>query len=262
MRALFTTLLLCLALSASAQVQSKWFAVGDITSATNQGGGAYSANITLSSDQSGNGYNGTSLTAGYRAITSAGRNYSVTSITTPGATTLTIVLQNLEAVAIAPTGRVVLYEYSGTDPYIPVGAINSSGVSSAFSAIIINHNFKTVPTGGGGAGTVSTDATLTGDGATGTELKVDTTIIATRNYVLTTIDATGQKSVEFYATGGETSLSIPFQIDATKPMVFERNGQGLSIGASRQVTLSGTTFNINGPALEAGERIQAIVFQN
>jgi len=261
-RLIFTLLALCLALSASAQVQSKWFVVGTITSAGNQGGGVYAVTVSINTDQSGNGYNGSDVMAGYRAVTAVGRNYSVTSVTTSGATSVTITVQNLEVVSLAPSGRIVLYEYSAANPYIPVGAINSPGISAAFSSVIVNHNFQIIPTGGG-LSTISTDATLTGDGSAGDPVKVDTTLIATQNYVITTIDATGQMSVELYATGGESTLSIPFQINTSKPLIFTRNGVGQSIGdATRQVTLSGTTFTINGQALESGERIRAMVFPN
>ncbi|MTB53042.1 hypothetical protein [Lewinella sp. W8] len=125
-------------------------------------------------------------------------------------------------------------------------------------------------TGGGGGGggddwgaqTVDTDATLTGDGTPGATLGVNTATIATRQHVETEILANGLRQITYTATGGESTVVIPFQIDNTKPMVFNRNGVGLSIGSGKNVTLSGTTFTINLQPLDAGEEIKILLYEN
>lgn len=111
-------------------------------------------------------------------------------------------------------------------------------------------------TGGGG---IEFGSGLTGAGTLADKVRVDTSLISTINNVTTTVLAYGQQTVKLNALGGETTLVIPFQIDTSRPILFTRNGQGLEIGT--EVTLSGTTFTIQGPALEAGERIAAFLFE-
>jgi hypothetical protein len=110
-----------------------------------------------------------------------------------------------------------------------------------------------------GGGGIEFGSGLTGAGTLADKVRVDTSLISTINNVTTTVLAYGQQTVKLNALGGETTLVIPFQIDTSRPILFTRNGQGLEIGT--EVTLSGTTFTIQGPALEAGERIAAFLFE-
>lgn len=111
----------------------------------------------------------------------------------------------------------------------------------------------------GGGSSIEFGSGLIGAGTIGDRVRVDTALISTISNVTTTVLDYGQKTVKLSALGGETTLVVPFQIDTSRPILFTRNGQGLEVGT--EVTLSGTTFTIQGPPLEAGERIAAYLFE-
>lgn len=242
-RSIYIVLLLCFATSLSAQVQSKWFVVGDVTNAINQGGGEYAISTTVNTDQSGNGYSGSDVMAGDRIITATGRNYSITSVTTSGATSMTLVVQNLEATPISPSGRILLYSYSASDPYVPVGAINFTGISAAFSAIITNHNFESIPASSG-SGSVSTDATMTGDGTLGSPLALVPANIATSTlnndagFLTTEVDADATNELNVFTRPADQNAVTGTNAGGTFSVIGDYHNDEIEVvGGASSVTL-------------------------
>jgi hypothetical protein len=112
-----------------------------------------------------------------------------------------------------------------------------------------------------GISSVLSDATLAGTGITGSVLRVDTSIVSSRNFVINSINSAAEQQVEYTAMGGETTIVIPFAIDTDKPVKVMRNGVNQSVGSGKLVTLAGTTFTFNSAALSAGEYLQIYLYR-
>jgi len=92
---------------------------------------------------------------------------------------------------------------------------------------------------------VTSNATLRGDGTADDPLRVDTTIIATRAHVRTEILANGLQQSIVNPVGGESSVSIGYQINTARPDFVYRNGQLLEKDLT--YTRAGTTYFFTTP---------------
>lgn len=94
-----------------------------------------------------------------------------------------------------------------------------------------------------------------------TALAVQRALNTVPQMIVTAIDSLGQQYIEYDAVGGETSIVIPFQIDTSRPIAFQRNGLTQSLGIGKLVRLSGTTFIIQSTPAQAGEYFQIYLYR-
>jgi len=92
---------------------------------------------------------------------------------------------------------------------------------------------------------VTSDATLSGLGTISTPLSVDTTLIASREYLANELDDRIEVYKTIVASGNTTSLSIDFLPDTRYPILLFVNGILWSQDAAADFTLTGSTLNLN-----------------
>ena len=92
---------------------------------------------------------------------------------------------------------------------------------------------------------VTSDATLSGLGTIATPLSVDTTLIASKEYLANELDDRIEVYKTIVASGNTTSLSIDFLPDTRYPILLFVNGILWSQDAAADFTLTGSTLNLN-----------------
>ena len=103
-------------------------------------GGSYMATLDILADQTGGAFNGTSVAVGYRILTSSQQLYEITDVIAAGFSEVQVEVSEVTDSGQQPSGAALLYQYDGSTAVIPMVPVNSTGISTALSAIIATHN--------------------------------------------------------------------------------------------------------------------------
>ncbi|MEL6141240.1 MAG: hypothetical protein AAFU67_06450, partial [Bacteroidota bacterium] len=139
------------------QLEGRFYLPCSFSNVTTVNDSTYTADLSFTSDQTGNGYLANQIQVGWRVLTSTKRWYRIAIVNSSSFASANLTLVEIPTFEGSPSGAGFVYEYDGTNQQIPVPPVNSTGISAAFASVIHSHNAEI----GGSGGSIDTGPLVT-----------------------------------------------------------------------------------------------------